>query len=480
MADEKHVSLGNLAKFKEKYDEKLAEELATRVNVEEGKSLSANDFTNELKATLESALQLDDLITYAKKSDISSVFKYKGSKENFADLPLENEIGDTWDIVNADKEHGVDAGDNLTWNGESWDNLSGVVNLTAINIKLGEMETAVENIGKVDFVSEEDINSLFMTTVKLPYLTFESVEGNAFNVKLYPTWDGKLEYSTDTENWSEINKSTTLQTINSSNDGKLYFRGNENSVITGDDGFNKHWAIYTTSNTDKIKCVGNIENLLDYTTTINGEHPTMGQKCFFYMFYNWNSLITPPELPATKLSVQCYQGMFEGCGGLIEAPELPATELEIGCYNAMFYRCTSLTKVPKQLPATTLVYMCYTSMFQNCTSLNEIPKLPALVLANNCYQAMFRDCTSLVKTPSLPATTLATRCYDNMFYRCTSLTTAPDLPATVLAKDCYYEMFTGCTKLVGTIHCPDSVKYNSENISKKGDLNGNVTVIYDL
>ena len=162
MADEKHISFGNLAKFKEKYDEKLSDELTSRVDVVEGKGLSTNDFTNELKATLESALQANALTDYAKKTDISSVFKYKGSVENYSDLPTEeNTIGDTYDIINADAEHNIDAGDNLTWNGESWDNLSGVVNLNPINTKLSEMETSIDNIGKVEFASDEDINSLF-------------------------------------------------------------------------------------------------------------------------------------------------------------------------------------------------------------------------------------------------------------------------------------------------------------------------------
>ena len=163
MADEKHISFGNLAKFKEKYDEKLSDELTSRVDVVEGKGLSTNDFTNELKATLESALQVNDLVDYAKKTDISSVFKYKGSVENYSDLPLENTIGDTYDIVNTNAEHNIDAGDNLTWNGEGWDNLSGIINLTPINTKLSEMETSVSNIGKVEFTSDEDIESLFYT-----------------------------------------------------------------------------------------------------------------------------------------------------------------------------------------------------------------------------------------------------------------------------------------------------------------------------
>ena len=70
--------------------------------------------------------------TYAKKSDISNVYKFKGTKTNYADLPTTNRVtGDVWNITNADAEHGIKAGDNVAWNGTEWDNLSGTVDLSA-------------------------------------------------------------------------------------------------------------------------------------------------------------------------------------------------------------------------------------------------------------------------------------------------------------------------------------------------------------
>lgn len=59
---------------------------------------------------------------------ISSVMRYKGSKDTYAELPSEgNEIGDVWNIVGADAENNVRAGDNFAWNGTGWDNLGGAV-----------------------------------------------------------------------------------------------------------------------------------------------------------------------------------------------------------------------------------------------------------------------------------------------------------------------------------------------------------------
>lgn len=72
------------------------------------------------------------LANYAKLTDIATTYKYKGTVDNYTDLPTENNvIGDVYNIINADKEHSIDAGDNVAWNGEAWDNLSGIVDLSA-------------------------------------------------------------------------------------------------------------------------------------------------------------------------------------------------------------------------------------------------------------------------------------------------------------------------------------------------------------
>lgn len=58
---------------------------------------------------------------------IVGVYTYKGQKENYSDLPTSgNELGDVWNIKNADEEHGIRAGDNVAWNEEEeWDNIAG-------------------------------------------------------------------------------------------------------------------------------------------------------------------------------------------------------------------------------------------------------------------------------------------------------------------------------------------------------------------
>ena len=275
-----------------------------------------------------------------------------------------------------------------------------------------------------------------------PYLIFKSPSSFTLAVNdATKHWDGTLEYSTDTTTWSTWDGTTTLSSATSGSDNILYLRGTGNTKITGNSS-NYKWVL-TGSN---IKCIGNVETLLDYATVESGAHPTMATHCYAYMFRNCSSLTQAPALPATTLATHCYYHMFQGCSSLTQAPALPATTLAARCYSAMFSGCTGLTKAPA-LPATTLATYCYQSMFDGCTSLTHAPALPATTLATYCYGSMFRGCSSLTKTPALPATTLANNCYSFMFGECTSLTKAPTLPATTLANNCYGYMFNKCTSL---------------------------------
>lgn len=87
-----------------------------------------NDSGYQTAANVEQTLTSKN---YATKSDISSVYKYKGSVETYAELPeSEQQIGDVYNVETADSSHGVKAGDNVAWNGTAWDVLSGTVDLS--------------------------------------------------------------------------------------------------------------------------------------------------------------------------------------------------------------------------------------------------------------------------------------------------------------------------------------------------------------
>ena len=65
-------------------------------------------------------------------SMVNAVYRYKGTKANYAALPAksENKTGDVWNVETADTAHNVKAGDNVVWNGSDWDVLSGVLDLS--------------------------------------------------------------------------------------------------------------------------------------------------------------------------------------------------------------------------------------------------------------------------------------------------------------------------------------------------------------
>ncbi|MDB7990482.1 hypothetical protein PND93_02640 [Faecalicoccus pleomorphus] len=87
-----------------------------------------NDSGYQTAANVEQTLTSKN---YATKSDISSVYKYKGSVETYGELPQsEQQIGDVYNVETADSSHGVKAGDNVAWNGTAWVVLSGTVDLS--------------------------------------------------------------------------------------------------------------------------------------------------------------------------------------------------------------------------------------------------------------------------------------------------------------------------------------------------------------
>lgn len=68
--------------------------------------------------------ELTDAGNYAKKSDLTNVYRYKGSKATYSQLPTSgNVVGDVWDVV-------ADNGMNYGWNGSAWDPLGQVFTIS--------------------------------------------------------------------------------------------------------------------------------------------------------------------------------------------------------------------------------------------------------------------------------------------------------------------------------------------------------------
>ena len=177
-----------------------------------------------------------------------------------------------------------------------------------------------------------------------PYLTFSSP--NQFSISCHlQSWDGTIEYSTNTVDWIEwvadvhTAEMPTLVSETAVDSEVIYIRGIGNTRISfmpGDDPV--PWHITGS----EVSCTGNIETLLDYRVVLNGGHPEMGDSCFSSLFNNNPSLVSCPELPSTVLSLYCYEGMFTYCTSLNRLPILPAENLPDGCYSYMFSGCTSI------------------------------------------------------------------------------------------------------------------------------------------
>lgn len=63
---------------------------------------------------------------------LSATMSYKGQKNTYAELPTySNRVGDVWNIIQANANPRVNAGDNVAWNGSGWDVLSGTIDTSA-------------------------------------------------------------------------------------------------------------------------------------------------------------------------------------------------------------------------------------------------------------------------------------------------------------------------------------------------------------
>ena len=66
----------------------------------------------------------------AVKESLAKMITYQGSVDNYSDLPTNPQVGYSYNVKNADKTHGVNAGDNVVWNGTDWDNFGGAIDMS--------------------------------------------------------------------------------------------------------------------------------------------------------------------------------------------------------------------------------------------------------------------------------------------------------------------------------------------------------------
>lgn len=101
----------------------LSAALAGKVDAEDGKGLSANDYTTAEKNKLAA---FGAASTYALKTDITNMYKYKGSVATVSALPSSGNT--TGDVYNVEA-----TGMNYAWNGTEWDALGEIFTITSIS-----------------------------------------------------------------------------------------------------------------------------------------------------------------------------------------------------------------------------------------------------------------------------------------------------------------------------------------------------------
>lgn len=67
----------------------------------------------------------------AAQLGLATVYKYNGSVKTYADLPTSGQkVGDVYNVKQADPNHKIKAGDNVAWDGTTWDILAGDTDLS--------------------------------------------------------------------------------------------------------------------------------------------------------------------------------------------------------------------------------------------------------------------------------------------------------------------------------------------------------------
>lgn len=157
-------------------------------------------------------------------SKVSSVYKFKGSVENYSDLPTSgNEVGDVWDIINADPTNNIKAGDNVVWTGTTWDNLGGMVDLTnyytkdIIDNKLTTINQSIENIN--NNLSTNYYNKEYIDNVLNNYLP---ITGGTVNGSI-----------TANEFIGSLSGNATTATTATKLNNKLIFTGDVSAIYDG-------------------------------------------------------------------------------------------------------------------------------------------------------------------------------------------------------------------------------------------------------
>lgn len=173
------------------------------------------------------------LSDYAKKSDITTVYKYKGSVNTYSALPEAryNTIGDVYNIIQADETNKINAGDNVVWTGTTWDNLAGIV--------------------KIDLSP-----TVFNVTGKDDVLTVTKGDGSSYNIVVNKV--GHAATADSATSASKItNVDTAVFTINADRQVWMSDLEDSNKPVKGNLTYNTSTNTLTLGTTNNGQIIGN-------------------------------------------------------------------------------------------------------------------------------------------------------------------------------------------------------------------------------
>lgn len=206
------------------------------------------------------------LVNYAKLTDITSAYRYKGTVDNYSDLPTVHKVGDVYNIKNADVANKIKAGDNVVWNGTEWDNLSGVVDLSAYLTK-AESDSKYIPLQIDNKTTVTNNNTLIFNQADATKETIELVQGSSSvyegylnptgaNFTYKPKSGGKNSYGIGSAGISYSNSSDTYWiTVNSNSDIIQFRKVDPNGDITK--------TVAMVEDLSKVATSGNYNDLIN-------------------------------------------------------------------------------------------------------------------------------------------------------------------------------------------------------------------------
>ena len=206
---------------------------------------------------------------------------------------------------------------------------------------------------------------------------------------------------------------------------------------------------WTFSLSGGFAAVGKAQALLDqnYSLSTCPEYGCTG------VFRNCHALkdASQLELPPVKSGgFACFNRMFAG-SGISAAPSLSGAEFvpEYGM-QFMFYDCDSLLSAPA-LPALTVSNYGCDEMFNYCGEIRQAGQLSARAVGMSSFRLAYANCPKLsAPPPSLEVTGTLNKnyCFYRMFRSCTSLLSTPDMKFTSTYNiGSAGDMFNNCRSL---------------------------------